>query len=187
MCKRDTRNQRFSLIFNQQRSHHHSNSQNPMACSDLPPPSHHYHHPSKIGFNDNCDSLHQMQNGSRNEFASSFSTWRFFQRKSDKEDVASFIVDEVRGIEEELAKDQIVVCFSRVVENFDIAEFFPEQTTESRSGRDRDQIRGSKLARNGCFCPIITLAYSSAILISFCSKLTLTSEPMFGNPSLKIS
>ena len=70
-----------------------------------------------------------MQNGSRNEFASSFGTLRFFQleRKSDKEDVASFIVGEVRRIEAEITKDQIVVCFSRVVENFDIAEFFPEQ------------------------------------------------------------
>ena len=42
--------------------------------------------------------MHQMQNGSRNEFASSFGTRRFFQRKSDKEDVARLIVDEVRRI-----------------------------------------------------------------------------------------
>ena len=99
--------------------------------------------------------MNQMQNGSSNEFASSFSTWRFFRRKSDKEDVASFVVDEVRGIEAKLAKNQIVVCLSRVVETFDIAEFWQEQANESRSGRDRDQIRRLKV---GCFCPIITLA-----------------------------
>ena len=87
-----------------------------------------------------------MQNGSRNEFASSFGTLRFFQRKRDKEDVASFIVEVVRRIEAELAKYQIIVRFNRVVENFDIAEFFPEQTTESRSGRDRDKVRRLKLA-----------------------------------------
>ena len=90
--------------------------------------------------------MHQIQNGSRNEFASSFGTLRFFLRKSDKEDVARFVVDVVHRIEAELAKDQIVVCFSRVVENFDIAEFFPEQTIESRSGRDRDKVRRLKLA-----------------------------------------
>ena len=58
--------------------------------------------------------------------------------------MSRFIVDEVRRIEAEIAKDQIVVCFSRVVENFDIAEFFPEQTTESRSGRDRDKVQRLK-------------------------------------------
>ena len=50
------------------------------------------------------------------------------------------IEDEVRGIEAELAKKQIVVCFSIVVDNLYIFEFFPEQATESRSGTDRDKI-----------------------------------------------
>ena len=86
--------------------------------------------------------MHQMQNGSRNEFASSFSTRLFLRRKSDKEDVASFIVEVVRRIEAELAKYQIIVRFNRVVENFDIAEFFPEQTIE----KTETKYEGSKLA-----------------------------------------
>ena len=47
-----------------------------------------------------------MQNGSSNEFACSFGTRHFFQRKRDKEDVTSLIVEVVRGIEEKLAKNQ---------------------------------------------------------------------------------
>ena len=48
--------------------------------------------------------LHQMQDDGRNEFASPFCTQRFVRRKRDKEDVASLVEDEVRGIEVELAK-----------------------------------------------------------------------------------
>ena len=96
-----------------------------MACGDLLP----YHHPQRLG-------------------KEAPGTLRFFQRKSDKEDVARFIVDEVRRIEAEISKDQITVRFSRVVKNFDIAEFFPEQTTESRSGRDRDKVRRLKVGLN---------------------------------------
>ena len=90
---------------------------------------------------DTRNSLHQIQDDGSNEFASPFCTQRFFRRKRDKEDVASFIENELRGVKVELAKNQIVVCFSIVVENFDILQFFPEQTTESRSGTDRDKIR----------------------------------------------
>ena len=92
-----------------------------------------------------------MQDNGHNEFDSPFCTQRFFRQKRDKEDVASFIQDEVRGIEEEFAKKQIIVCFSMVVKNFNMLQFFPEQTTESRSGTDRDKIRRLKVGQNRMF------------------------------------
>ena len=47
-----------------------------------------------------------------------------------------------------LAKKQIIVFFSIVVDNFNILQFFPEQTIESRSAKDKDKDRRLKVALN---------------------------------------
>ena len=99
----------------------------------------------------------------------------------------SFVEDEMRGVEAELVKIFLVVCFCRVVEDFNILQFFPEQTTESRSGTDRDKIRRLKVGLKR----LLLSNNHFGIFVSYfdppCLKFTMTSGPTFCTSFLKNS